>query len=433
MAHKAVISSTWMVLGFCTIWGKNMSNRTDTLTVSFLGNFTIQCRLENESRLLTEQDCTSRQIWLFLQYLLAFHKKYIAQDELIDILWDNADIADPVNTLKTLLHHSRALLERLGFPSGKDILLYRRGVYSWNPQLRIITEIDQFDALCSDFSEGNPQTALNAALQAIRLYQGDFLPNASGSPWTVSIRTYYHNKYLRLCCDAGTVLKNQKQFQEAIDICRAATTCDPYSEACHLLLLRLLSESGAQQTALQHYNYVTNLFMDHLGVRPSEEMTALYYELAKSGKKVETNLLIVRDDLEKTSCGVGAFFCEYAVFQNIYQLESRSALRSGQDVQLAVITLAPRAGHSQETGWCAAAMEDMKAAIASSLRGSDSFTRFSPTQYLILLPSANCENGIAAIQRVLYAFDRMRSSSTASPSFSLLPMLPFSQLSDYKA
>ena len=65
-----------------------MSNRTDTLTVSFLGNFTIQCRLENESRLLTEQDCTSRQIWLFLQYLLAFHKKYIAQDELIDILWD---------------------------------------------------------------------------------------------------------------------------------------------------------------------------------------------------------------------------------------------------------------------------------------------------------------------------------------------------------
>lgn len=175
-----------------------MLNLTDTLTVSFLGNFTIHRCMENESHFLTERDCSSRRIWMFLQYLLAFHNKYVAQEEIIDILWDNADIVDPVNTLKTLLHRSRSLLERLGFSSGKDILLYRRGVYSWNPQLRIVTDIDRFDALCADFSEGNPQTALDAALQAIRLYQGDFLPNACGSPWTVSIRTYYHNKYLRL-------------------------------------------------------------------------------------------------------------------------------------------------------------------------------------------------------------------------------------------
>lgn len=410
-----------------------MLNLTDTLTVSFLGNFTIHRCMENESHFLTERDCSSRRIWMFLQYLLAFHNKYVAQEEIIDILWDNADIVDPVNTLKTLLHRSRSLLERLGFSSGKDILLYRRGVYSWNPQLRIVTDIDRFDALCADFSEGNPQTALDAALQAIRLYQGDFLPNACGSPWTVSIRTYYHNKYLRLCCDAGTALKSQKRFQEAIDICRTATTYDPYSEACHLLLLQLLSESGAQQAALQHYNYVTNLFMDHLGVRPSEEMTALYHELAKSSKNVETNLQVVRDDLAKSCSGFGAFFCEYAVFRNIYQLESRVALRSGQEVQLAIITLTPRTSHSQETDWCAAAMEDMKTAISSNLRGSDTFTRFTPTQYLILLPSASCENGIAAIQRVFNAFARMRSSSTVMPSFSLLPMLPFAQQPDSKA
>ena len=92
------------------------------LYVSLLGSFSMRYTGGGETRAITEQESTSRRMWTFLQYLFAFSKRSVTQDEVIEVLWGDSDISNPTNTLKTLLHRSRQVLESMGIPDGKEAL-----------------------------------------------------------------------------------------------------------------------------------------------------------------------------------------------------------------------------------------------------------------------------------------------------------------------
>lgn len=396
------------------------------LHVKTLGGFSLRCSHPDQPDVeITEQDSGSWRQWTFLQYLCVFHQRRIPQEEIIDILWGDVEISNPVNTLKTLLHRARLTLEKLGFPDGKKVLLYRRGVYTWDPELTIQLDTEDFDSLRALF-EADPgsEEGLSAAKKALELYQGDFLPRASGSPWALSPRTYYHSRYLYLCCAAATSLWGLDRLDEAVDLCRQATAADPYDESCQLLMMRLLHASGAKQAVAQYYNDVSTLLMNQLGVTPSQEMTALYHELSGPEESQELDLQTIRTILlGDDAANKGAFFCEYFVFQNICRLLARTTARSGEIVQLGVITLFPKRGGRLTVTQRAAAMGELKTAILENLRSGDIFTQFSPSQYLLLLPTASRENGSMAVDRVLSAYGRTLCGMTTAPRFSLLPAL----------
>lgn len=397
-----------------------------TLYVKTLGGFSLTYTPpDGREREIGERDSGSWRQWAFLQYLCVCHRRSVPQEEIVDILWSDADINDPANTLKTLLHRARQTLERLGFPDGKKTLLYRRGVYSWDPELTILVDTEEFDDLRARFDAGRgTEEGLAAARKALALYEGDFLPRAAASPWALSPRTYYHSGYIRLCCDATNALWGLERVGEAIELCRLATALDPYDEASQLLMMRLLSASGGKQAVAQYYSDVSTLLMSQLGVSPSEEMTALYHELNGPEESQELDLRTIRAlVLGDDGTGSGAFYCEYFVFQNICRLLARTTSRTGQIVQLGVITLFARKGSRLTVSRRADAMQELKDAILANLRSGDIFTQFSPTQYLLLLPTASHENGSMAVDRVLKAYAGTPSGAGITPQFSLLPAL----------
>lgn len=397
-----------------------------TLYVKTLGGFSLRySHPAGPDAEFSERDGGSWRQQAFLQYLCVNHQRSVPQEEIIDILWDDDEIGNPANALKTLLHRTRLTLERLGFKDGKKTLLCRRGGYTWDSELNIQLDIEQFDALCARFDAApNTEEGVQAAKQALALYEGDFLPQAAASIWALSPRTYYHSKYLRLCCDTANALWGLERLPEAIELCQMATALDPYDESCQMLMMRLLHASGAKQAVAQYYNDVSSLLMSQLGVSPSPEMTALYHELSTPDQAQELDLRTIRTIvLGEDLAGKGAFFCEYYVFQNICRLLARTTARSGQIVQLGVITVFPRRGDRLTMNQRTAAMSDLKAEILENLRSGDIFTQFSLTQYLLLLPTASHENGSMAVNRVLEAFSKRKSSAAAVPRFSLLPAL----------
>lgn len=397
-----------------------------TLYVKTLGGFSLTYTSpDGPVGELGEQDSGSWRQWAFLQYLCVCHRRKVPQEEIIDILWSDADVNDPANTLKTLLHRARLTLERLGFADGKKALLYRRGVYSWDPELAIQVDTEEFDELRARFDAGrDTEEGLAAARRALALYEGDFLPRAAASPWALSPRTYYHSSYIRLCCDAAAALQSLNRVGEAIELCRLATALDPYDETCQLFMMRLLSASGGKQAVAQYYSDVSTLLMSQLGVAPSEEMTALYHELSGPEEAQELDLRTIRTlVLGDDGAGKGAFYCEYFVFQNICRLLARTTSRTGQIVQLGVITLFARKGSRLSAAQRTDAMQELKDAILENLRSGDIFTQFSPTQYLLLLPTASHENGSMAVDRVLSAYAETPGGVCTVPQFSLLPAL----------
>lgn len=390
------------------------------LYITTLGQFSLRYPTYNGPGVLSDQDGASWRLMAFLQYLCFFHERAVTQDEIFDLLWSDIDSTNPTSTTKTLLHRSRLLLEGLGFPDGKKVLRYRRGLYFFDPELPIRTDTAEFEELCNSFyAEQDSEAGLDAARQAVRLYQGDFLPNAAGSAWLLSPRTYYRSKYLRLCHDAASVLREKGRRDEAIKFCRLATAQDPYNESCHQLLMCLLCDSGAKQEAIQYYNDVSELFMLRLGVSPSEEMTALYRELT-SGDRSGTPELDLRTILERLQSTEepGVLFCDYAVFRDIYGFLVQLILRSGQVAQLSLITLLDAEGKTLPPDRRNAAMEEMRQSIAACCRSEDVCTQFSASQYLLLLPSAGYENGGAVLRRIIGRYQRSLIGKTTCTKYS---------------
>ena len=89
-----------------------------------------------------------------------------------------------------------------------------------------------------------------------------------------------------------------------------------------------------------------------------------------------------------------------------------------------MLTLTDRRGNTMESKQRAVAMEELHEAIRGCLRSGDAFTRVSATQYLILLPTANYENGVKVLQRIISRYENTLAGKGAQVQYSLLPVLP---------
>jgi DNA-binding SARP family transcriptional activator len=372
------------------------------LQINMLGGFSLQYN----GKVIDYQSSRSHKLWLILEYLITFRDKEITQNELIELLWGDEFTENPANTLKTLLHRLRTMLEELDFAPGKEMIIYNRGIYAWNPKLNFVVDTDQFLSLCTlgDEAEDAEQKVMYY-LSAIDYYKGDFLPKSALEPWVVPVNTYYHSEYLRIVHACVELLKEQKRVHEIITVCQHAVSIDPYEETLHYELIKAMLETGAQQTALNHYEYVVDLFYSEFGINLSEAMTDLYKELIKVSNGIEVDLKVISEKLQEEDNHPGAFYCEYSLFREIYQLETRSASRNGQSVYLCLLSVTD--GNNHKVGnkkHQNAAMGQLRKAIQFSLRRGDVFTRYSVTQYLILLPTISYENCEMVLKRIIRNF-----------------------------
>ena len=72
----------------------------------------------------------------------------------------------------------------------------------------------------------------------------------------------------------------------------------------------------------------------------------------------------------------------------------------------------------------ARAMERLKGVINHSLRSSDAFSRYSVSQYIILLPSVTYENGEQVMRRIMSAFNKAYVRKDVAVTYSLNLILP---------
>ena len=70
-------------------------------------------------------------------------------------------------------------------------------------------------------------------------------------------------------------------------------------------------------------------------------------------------------------------------------------------------------------------MEHLNHAIRDSLRCSDVYTRYSISQYIILLPTVTMEKGEMVMKRILGNFRRLYSRKDLIVDYKLQPVLPW--------
>ncbi len=397
-----------------------------TLEVKTFGGFSIARQIGEQTLTISEHDNFSRKLWGLLEYLTVFRKKGVNRVELIDAFWGDDFSESPDNNLKALVFRARKTMAMLGFPNGTDVIVYKNNSYKFDDAITLNVDAEQFEALCGAAdSEINSDKKLKSMLMAANLYDGDFLSRNTDFSWATTLNIYYHSKYLKLCYSTFALLERAKRYEEIIALCKKALTIDPYDEMLHRSLIEAFSDSGAMQAAMQHYTYVVDFFITELSVSPSKELTALYHKITSAVSSKKQDLQMVRDMLQECEESANPFFCGYATFRDICQLNARTSVRSGMSSQLVMLTLSGQNGNPLSVGQIRSGMSYLMQAIRSTLRMSDAFCKFSSVQYLLLLPDTGYESGQNAVARILQKFNSRHPRVSYTVLNSLLPVLPF--------
>lgn len=375
----------------------------EKLKITMLGDFSMSYG-EN---VITEQSKRSRKMWTLLQFMIANHNREISQNELIELLWGDKESDNPVGALKTSLHRLRACLDSLGLPEGVEIIINSMGTYSLNNRLDCYIDFDEFDMLYkkSTLAQSEKEKT-NLYLAAIDIYNGDFLNRSRSESWVVPINNYYHSLYLRIVHDTIEILYKHKYYTELLSVCRKAFDIERLDDRIHLYYVKALLDTGETAAAKQHYTYVVDLFYNKNGINPSPEFVALYEKTVKDDNAYNADFGVLKGQLDSIDDGIGAYYCEFAFFKHVYQLEIRDAVRSGRPTNLCLITAVSKSQEELETKQLNRIMTKLSDCISSSLRSRDVYSRYSASQFVMLLTNTTRDQAGMVLDRILKRFKR---------------------------
>ena len=395
------------------------------ISIASFGGFSVSAYDEGGAvESISDTKGHSKKLWTLIEYLIFSGKDFVLSSELTELLWpEGASVADPLASLRLLVHRARGELSKLGTFKGSELILCRNEAYSWNRRITTVVDAERFASLCLSAAEGDKEARISTILKAAEIYKGHFIPKASQYHWAMALDAYYHSQYISICSQGVSLLKEDGRYADIIELCTAAVSIDPYCESLHIALIEALVASGSRTAALDHYKSISERLLNEFGISPSDALLATYKTISNSINAPEMDISEIRKSMTE-SRPVGAFHCEYELFKHIYWLKSREYIRSGQAVQLALVTILPKDDAQPSPRSIKTAFEKLKLLIRDMLRQGDLFTRYSVNQYLVLLQSTSYENGQIVLDRLQSAFAQASHKSGLRLQSSIVPMLP---------
>lgn len=368
----------------------------DTLNITMFGVFTATYQ---GISVLPDYVRNSKVHHLF-QFMLANRGESYSKEELIDLLYRDADVDNPVNALKIIIHRLRKMLAAAG--PLQNCLIFNGGRYSWNPDCPCVIDVESFEDIVKR-AEGNAE--LYDA--AIELYKGEFLPQLSSEDWVIPRSVRYQEMYLSCIRKMFEHSNNTSDFKKMLDICLKAISIYPYNEELYYLYTFCLYRVNRIKEAMQSYNLAVEMLFNEFGVSPGDEMQELYKAITSSLKNVTDSVVDIRLEMKEDSEDRGAYCCNYQNFKDSYRFIVRGLERSGQSVFLMLLSLVTKQGAALSVGYALQeASMGLHKAIKSALRKGDMFTRYSSTQYLVLLVGINQENCSQVFTRIEKDFQK---------------------------
>lgn len=390
----------------------------NNLKITMFGEFSIKA----EGASVCDSDNRSKKVWSLLSYIIFHRNSTIKAGELQTLLWsdDEREINSP-GALKTLLYRARAELDKLWEGAGKQLILYRNNGYMWNDSIAVETDYDEYDRLDKMISENEGDLVENS-VALLNLFKGEFLSKLSSELWVIPITTYYHNNYVAHLKNVMPFLLEGKRYNEILEYCKIASSLDPYDESIHCFWMQAYLAMGEHKKAVEIYRKLSDRLLSELGVIPSQDTRALYHEAIKSSNEFAISVEMLQEQLKEENAPSGALICEYDFFRVLCHSMSRSVLRNGIAIHLALITIKGKKVSELDGKRWEKLQSGLQDTIRCSLRRGDSAARCSASQFVIMLPRANYENSCMVCERISRAYYQKYSRFDAELRFDVFPI-----------
>lgn len=381
------------------------------IVVNTLGRFQIA----NEQGSINDKNIRSDMLKKLLLYLLLHRDHPLTVQELCTALWHEDEIDNPSGALKNLMYRLRNLLKtELG---DADYLLSKKGFYSWNSEISVIMDCEEFEKNLEEAkkTQREKEERLYYYENAIAMYGGDFMLSSTDVFWILTLSAYYHSMYITSVKEMAQLYLEQGKFHQMELVCAEALHYEALDEHLNILLVQSYMRQNKQAQAKEAFEKVEKILYDQLGVRNTPLLTELGRELINmnNGENLSDINEMSSEITEKSVDG--AYLCGYTVFREIYHLEARKIKRLGMSEYLVLFTIAMDAKISSKIGKEAIkdnmqkAMNMLERVLCDTLRIGDVVSRYSSTQYVVMLNSCNYENCALVANRVLSRFYQVSS------------------------
>ncbi|MDT4374326.1 MULTISPECIES: AfsR/SARP family transcriptional regulator [Blautia] len=353
---------------------------------------------------------TATKSMKLLQILLHCGEGGIARGKLLESLYGREELADVANNLRVTSHRLKKMLVDAGLPE-YDYIQIKSGIYRWSSPMEVEVDVHVFSNLVdSSKTETSEDKKIQLLKSACEVYHGEFLPGLSGEDWVLLESVQYKKKYTQALSQICDSLMKQREYETVLDLCEKASELYPFDE-WQSVQVDCLMALNRYKEAIQLYEDTAKLFFEELGISPSEKMMNQFNEMSAKMSHKPQAINEIKGGLKEDEEEDGAFYCNLPSFRDGYRLVRRIIERSGQSVYLMLCTVTDGKGRPMENKEKLAAMTDeLYDAIKHCLRRGDSFTKYSPTQFLILLVGTNQENCSMIFDRISRYFAREHKS-----------------------
>ncbi len=256
------------------------------LQLTYLGDF--QVRLD-EMALGAFQTDKVRALLAYLTMEGQVHQR----TELAHFLWPGYSKESAQNSLRQSLHQLRQLLHDA--EAEPPWFLLTRQTVQLNPVAPIRIDATGFTQLLAECkAHSHAKVASCAAClarlrQAVDLYHGDFLARLAvidSDPfeeWRRILQEQLHIQMIDALTQLANAAESNGEAEGALRTAQRQLTMEPWLEAAHRQVMRILAQRGQRAAALAQYQRCRLVLAEELGVAPDAETRALYEQIQRGG------------------------------------------------------------------------------------------------------------------------------------------------------
>ena len=245
-----------------------------------------------------------------LLILFYYGKRGINRNILLESLYGDEDLSDASNNLRVTIHRLKKMLLDAGLPE-YDYIYYKGGNYYWDSPMETQVDTDLFQKLIGEAEEENNRERKMAILtEACNLYHGEFLQRVGDMEWVLEEAVRFKSMYTQALHTLCDMLMEEKKYVQALKQADAACRIYPFDEwqivkiDCYMALNR-------HQDALKEYEVTAKLFMEELGITPSQKMTERFEVMNKNINSHPQVIAEIKEGLNQEKEEKGALFCSF--------------------------------------------------------------------------------------------------------------------------
>lgn len=383
-----------------------MGDNILTLKVDLFGKEKI---IYGDTFILNGKNMITKALKLLL-ILVYYGEKGVSRARLIECLYGNEEVTDLANNLRVTMHRLKKILEKVGLPEG-DYIEQRDGKYYLTRWIKAETDLGKFKELLRQTQmESDEFQKIMFLKEACHLYKGEFLERLSGDEWVmmeaITCKQLYTEALQQLC----SKLMDKRLYNQVLQFVEPACQLYPFDEWQSIQIDCYIAMNQYKE-ALKTYEQTARMLVEELGIDPSPKMLEQFKNMSDHISYKPQMLEEIKEDFKQDVLQKGALFCTVPGFRDVCRAARRGMERTGQSIFLMLCTLVDT---KRQPMRASEKMEEMASelhvVLRNTLRKSDAFTKYSPSQFLVMLMGTNEENCQIVIDRIEKKFTETHKS-----------------------